>query len=638
MSWNRREVLGVPLSLGVGRIAAANPGAQVGAGPGTSASAALGSLAGARSGQRYLFQSVRRSHEPSRLPGGDDLLMDRFGPNADYVDFFCGWPWDRPGGDWLDAKSVRHGPRPWFSVPTPARPAAPVDTHMVDVSGALRWVQQQARWCAVLLRSPQAFRKIAGLRHPQGASPSIRVRYEDGSDARLACRLVAEARSGQPATALASVALPAFLEFERPDRPVKEATLWLSITEHGGDRATPLEGFLLDPPSAPSPLQQGVAASGAPLDADLIRNPSVIGVHRYVDGSRLEDFLLPERVNTLAEREFDPALWNAGPSDPGKLPHRGLGRWVNINTDPAQWSMVGSNYRAEGFEPLAAGVGAMRFTMPVPPGLQDGAVVGYGGTGAANAAIFLPEPLFGRLDRIFVRYYLRLAEPLSHAASADVRRRYQVYNGPERRLPQWTDRGGKFGITPEHTTSYGGVSGSSGMGFGWQMRLAWEECDAATAGPDEGGWRPGFHLYDFLERQPPAHRYASSERHQMYWGQRSGWGGMLYLNRWYCIETELHLNTVHSQAPGYKADGSLRAWVNGRLAFERTGMVFRALPLHDPGRDPARIRPCRELGVRALWMNWFHGGKTANSVDRTMFVTGLAWGRDYLGPMRLPGT
>lgn len=63
-------------------------------------------------------------------------------------------------------------------------------------------------------------------------------------------------------------------------------------------------------------------------------------------------------------------------------------------------------------------------------------------------------------------------------------------------------------------------------------------------------------------------------------------------------------------------------------------MVMRSLPLVAATYQPGSIRPCRELGHRGLWFNWFHGGKTVNTVDRTTFVTGLAWARRYIGPMR----
>ena len=90
-------------------------------------------------------------------------------------------------------------------------------------------------------------------------------------------------------------------------------------------------------------------------------------------------------------------------------------------------------------------------------------------------------------------------------------------------------------------------------------------------------------------------------------------------------------------APGFLADGELRAWVDGRLVFERTGLVFRSFPMRGAGGPPTGptvMPPVRELGVRALWLNWYHGGVTQNTVPRTMFMTGLAWGSEYIGPMR----
>lgn len=89
-------------------------------------------------------------------------------------------------------------------------------------------------------------------------------------------------------------------------------------------------------------------------------------------------------------------------------------------------------------------------------------------------------------------------------------------------------------------------------------------------------------------------------------------------------------------APGYLPDGELRAWVDGRLVFERVGMVFRSKPLKgDLPPKPSEMPPLRELGVRGLWLNWFHGGVTQDSVERVMFFTGLAYGTQYIGPMRL---
>jgi hypothetical protein len=64
---------------------------------------------------------------------------------------------------------------------------------------------------------------------------------------------------------------------------------------------------------------------------------------------------------------------------------------------------------------------------------------------------------------------------------------------------------------------------------------------------------------------------------------------VLHAGRWYCIEHELKLNGV---AP-FAADGELRCWIDGRLAFQETGMVFRTLPLYAPAYNPNRLRPAR---------------------------------------------
>jgi hypothetical protein len=156
------------------------------------------------------------------------------------------------------------------------------------------------------------------------------------------------------------------------------------------------------------------------------------------------------------------------------------------------------------------------------------------------------------------------------------------------------------------------------------------------AGPDEGGWASGFHLYDFNYNNPPGHNYgvqgsSATER----WGQLGGSGGVLYAGQWYCVETELKLNTVQNSGSGFTPDGELRAWIDGRLVYEQTGMVFRTLPLVTAAYNSELLRPCRELGVRGLWLNWFHGGKTLASMDRTLFYTGLVWAKSYIGTMNV---
>lgn len=587
-----------------------------------------------RNSRPYLFQSVPSRTIANRLPGGGAYLWDIYGPTYRYVDYETGWLWSQPGGDWLDRNFVRFGSAPWFSVPVGAvTGSSAVASYSVDVSAVLQLVFSARRWCALLLQRRNAERVIAGMSHPQYAPPVINVTYVGGAQAQLRCRMVAVNSSGStgPYTVGAEVPLPAFVEFERPQAAVQSASLSFTITQHWSGTNPTLEGFLLDPPTTTATgATDGVASTAGRLDQSIEQNPAVIGAHRYVDGTQASDFIYGGYSNFGVERSYDPAIYGTGPTDLSKFPHAGLGKWV-VGGSPL-WSLVNSTYAGEGFAPLAPGLGAMRIVMPAEPGVQDGSVVGYSGTLAAHGMIFLPETLFGRLNHIFVRYYFRLGAPYA----APVARRYQVLHdtsGSPNSIA-WTDYSGKFGIGPDHTTSYGGVSGSSGGGKGWQLRSSWADCDAGVGGPDEGGWCVGHHMYDYLVNNPPGYNYGATWGPEERWGQLGGIGGVLYAGQWYCIETELKLNSILSTAPGFLPDGELRTWIDGQLAYQRTGMVFRLTPDQYPYNSEL-LRPCRELGVRGLWLNWFHGGKTLATIDRTTFYTGLVWSTQYIGPMKL---
>ncbi|MBB5204751.1 hypothetical protein HNQ51_002065 [Inhella inkyongensis] len=584
-----------------------------------------------RSAQPLLFQGTAWALIPPRIPGGRERRTQA-GPNAEFVDRYVGWRWDRMGGDWLDAQGQRWGSQPWASMVTATGPLTLVKRYEADLTNLLQAVQKQNRWCALMLRTRGVARKIGGLFSGDDRQPSLWVRYIDGSEAWLACTLSAPAITSLPQAALSELPLPAFLEFERPAQAVLSARLVLTIVQHSSG-ASAIEVMLADPPLNRDSILQGVAQTAGRTDENILQARGIIGAQRYPDGGLLEDYVVPGLTNTYASREFDPALWGGTP-DTTKLPHRHLGKFVTANID--NWAtLVDSSFRGEGFQPLVPGMGALRMFMPKQVS-QDGEVVGYSGTGAANASIFMPEPLFGRLPRIFVRYYFRLGTPEGDRYVRNSKDRLQVYKEAGQKGPEWEDWGGKFGLMPDHTSTYGGTTGSSGGGGGWQMRLAWQDSDSDTNGPNDGGIRPGFHLFDFGVKQPASHNYSGDNADKTMWGQRGGLGGILYANQWYCIETELKLNTVMDAAPGYVADGELRAWLDGRLVFERTGMVFRSKPLALGGipNNPAEMPPVRDLGVRALWMNWYHGGVVKNSLPRSMFMTALAYGTEYIGPMQ----
>lgn len=100
------------------------------------------------------------------------------------------------------------------------------------------------------------------------------------------------------------------------------------------------------------------------------------------------------------------------------------------------------------------------------------------------------------------------------------------------------------------------------------------------------------------------------------YGDTHGWnlgaGGWLEKNRWYCIEQQVKMNT-----PGL-GNGVLRAWVDGRLVFERTDLRFR---------DDAQLR------IEELWVDVYHGGTRKPERDMTLFIDNLVVAREYIGPI-----
>jgi len=97
------------------------------------------------------------------------------------------------------------------------------------------------------------------------------------------------------------------------------------------------------------------------------------------------------------------------------------------------------------------------------------------------------------------------------------------------------------------------------------------------------------------------------------WLWKTGYRGFLEKNRWYCVEQYVKLNT-----PGEK-DGVLRAWVDGRPAFEKADIRFRHV-----GR----------LRIEQVWMNVYHGGTIPSPYDQHLFLDNVVIARKYIGPMR----
>jgi hypothetical protein len=103
------------------------------------------------------------------------------------------------------------------------------------------------------------------------------------------------------------------------------------------------------------------------------------------------------------------------------------------------------------------------------------------------------------------------------------------------------------------------------------------------------------------------------------YGSVLGWNlgptGMLEKNRWYSIEQYVKLNQ-----PG-ESDGVLRAWVDGKLAYEKTDVVYRTVPT---------------LKIESVWMNVYHGGIDDAPADLSLFIDNVVVARKYIGPLGEP--
>lgn len=94
-----------------------------------------------------------------------------------------------------------------------------------------------------------------------------------------------------------------------------------------------------------------------------------------------------------------------------------------------------------------------------------------------------------------------------------------------------------------------------------------------------------------------------------------GCRGILQRNQWYSVEQYLRMNT-----PG-ELDGALRAWVDGRLAYECTDWRWRTVDT---------------LKIEQIWMNVYHGGTVPAPADIHLYMDNVVIARSYIGPMTTP--
>ncbi|MHC4703946.1 MAG: polysaccharide lyase, partial [Planctomycetota bacterium] len=198
--------------------------------------------------------------------------------------------------------------------------------------------------------------------------------------------------------------------------------------------------------------------------------------------------------------------------------------------------------------------------------------VDRGGHYGASIMYRFREQIGAEPEEIYFRYYLRFADDWN---------------------PQ---RGGKLpGISGTYNRAGWGGRPSDGRN-GWSARCLFR-------GQSDGKTPVGFYCYHADMKG----RYGSG------WTWEQQKRGYLANNRWYCIEQYARMNT-----PG-KNDGILRAWVDGKPAFEKTDI---------------RMRDVETLKIEAIWLNVYLGGTWTSKSDHHLYIDNVAIARSYIGPKK----
>lgn len=275
----------------------------------------------------------------------------------------------------------------------------------------------------------------------------------------------------------------------------------------------------------------------------------------------------------------EPALMQQGlaaayPGDHGLEKHEAVLFTENFESTAwgSRWTTVGSASIARvvsagegnGFEPLSGN--ALRVSLHPRQNL------------GLDARFDFAKALGSEPERAYLRYYLRFGDDwaptqdggkLPGLAGTYNRggwggRKSDGYNG-------WSARGAFLRLTPEHSSMYGYA------GIGSYVYHAGLEAPGSAQ-----------------------------------WGWGRGPTGRLARNRWYSVEQYVQMND-----PG-KANGILRAWIDGYLVFERTDLGFRNTP---------------EIRIENAWFNVYHGGLAKPPSEMSVYLDNVVISTDYIGPL-----
>lgn len=98
------------------------------------------------------------------------------------------------------------------------------------------------------------------------------------------------------------------------------------------------------------------------------------------------------------------------------------------------------------------------------------------------------------------------------------------------------------------------------------------------------------------------------------WGWGLGPGGRLEKNKWYSVEQFVKLNSPN------QGNGVFKAWINGHLVEEQTGLRFRTNP---------------QIKIENIWLNVYHGGVAKPPHKMSLYIDNVVIASRYIGPMSI---
>ncbi len=544
------------------------------------------------------------------------------GPSYTNVEQSADWRWAHPGGDWLDKSGVAQGPAAHFEIAANAV-ASGQAAYTVPLTEGAQAAFARGKWNAYIVKVTGGGRALATHRHSAATAPRINVTYGDGTTAVLPARACVQLVPGTAYTRIGSKEAPidesVALEFEMPTKPVKAATLTVTVTRHTASAST-IKGYLANPPANNSPVTLGVAAN-YPNDLGLKGDPSILFAQRYEDGTTLADYILnAPYLNVWDLSNWDPELFGTGAANPAKLPTAfngtpiaGTHKWFLKQNTGNTISVVPSTHSGDGFAPSSPGLGAMRIVIPRDNG-ADGASVGYGGSTGSDLWALFPKAVAGLLDETYVRFRVRFAVTPKALANTKA---FRTEGGA---TATYAIREGKWGLGTHHWTFFGGNNNVGGDNLGHTNRLGFRVHPS-----DVGlmGVQPYVHSWDMIKYDMP-------------FGAGDGLGAAFYPNRWYWVEVRKKLNTYNASGPvgSSPADGVMEVYIDGRLAARHTNWKYRDGKLDYVGETPiaqGKLVPFRQMGDMGLLLNLYNGGVKAADEDTVMFFAQVACGTSYIG-------